>query len=506
MAVAHTTRAPAPAGVEILLRDGSTIHVRPSQPDDREALEEFFGSLSERSRQLRFFSGAANVQAAALLAAGAGRIGGFGLLATRGDGRVLAHAMYGAIGAHRAEAAFAVADDLQGSGIATILLAHLAGQAEASGIHWFTAEVLPENHRMVDVFRSSGFAVEIHSQPGMIELEFPTALSPEARARFEDRERTAAAAAVRSILEPASIAVIGASHRPGTVGHETLNNLIDAGFTGPVHAVNSRGGRIGAQECYRAIADIPGPVELAVIATPAATVVDVARQCAAKGVRALVILSAGFAESGEEGAQRQRDLVAVCRAAGMRLVGPNCLGVMNTAPGVRLNASFSPAFPPPGSIGFLSQSGALGLAIADQAAMLGLGISSFVSNGNKADISGNDLLQYWEQDDATNLVVLYLESFGNPRKFSRIARRVAARKPILAVKSGRSVAGAKATSSHTGALVAASDVTVDALFRQAGVVRTDTLSELFDVAKVLSAGPAPQGSRVGVVTNAGGLG
>ena len=269
-----------------------------------------------------------------------------------------------------------------------------------------------------------------------------------------------------------------------------------------MYAVNRRGGTIESLEAYRSVAEIPEPVELAIVATPAATVVDVARDCAAKGVRALVVLSAGFAEAGEEGSARQRELVGVCRGAGMRLVGPNCLGVMNTAPAVRLNASFAPAFPPAGSIGFLSQSGALGLAIVDNATTLGLGISTFVSNGNKADISGNDLIQYWEQDDRTALIVLYIESFGNPRKFAHIARRVGARKPILAVKSGRSAAGAKATSSHTGALVSASDVTVDALFRQAGVVRTDTLSELFDVARMLASQPVPRGGRIGIVTNA----
>ena len=497
---------PPPGGVEILLRDGSTVHVRSVRPEDRAALEQFFESLSERSRYLRFFSAAANLEAVAQLAAETGEHGGFGLVATRGDDQVLAHAMYGATGGDHGEVAFAVADELQGTGIATILLAHLAEQAEAAGIHHFTAEVLPDNRRMLEVFRDSGFPTEIRSLPGVIDVQFPTALGPEARARFEDRERISAAAALRSVLKPSSVAVIGASRRPGNVGHETLKNLLSAGFTGPVHAVNARGGTIASVEAHKSVADVSGSVDLAIIATPANTVVDVARQCAAKGVRALVVLSAGFAEVGEEGAARQRELVDVCRAAGMRLVGPNCLGVMNTAADVRLNASFAPAFPPAGSVGFLSQSGALGLAIVDHASALGLGISSFVSNGNKADISANDVLQYWEQDDATGVIVLYLESFGNPRKFGRIARRVAASKPILAVKSGRSAAGAKATSSHTGALVSASDITVDALFRQSGVIRTDTLSELFDVARLLASQPVPRGGRVGIVTNAGGLG
>ena len=503
---ARTPSPPPPAGVEIVLRDGSTVHVREVGPDDLDRLEQFFGGLSERSRELRFFSTAVNVGASARLAAEAGERGGLSLGATRGDGELVAHAMYGAPDGGHAEVAFAVADTLQGSGIATIMLAHLAEYAEARGIDWFTAETLPENHRMIEVFRESGFHVELRSLPGVIDVRMPTAHTPGARERFEARERTAAAAAVRSVLEPSSVAVIGASRRPGTVGHETLRNLLTAGFTGPVYAVNAGGGHVCGLHAHLAVGDIPGPVELAVIATPAPTVVDVARQCGQKGVRALVIMSAGFAEIGEEGVARQRELLEVCRAAGMRLIGPNCLGVMNTDESIRLNATFAPDFPPAGSIGFLSQSGALGLAIIDHAFALGLGITSFVSNGNKADISGNDLLEYWAQHDATDVVVLYIESFGNPRRFGRIARDVAKRKPILAVKSGRSAAGAKATSSHTGALVSASDVTVDALFRQAGVIRTDTLSELFEVARLLADQPVPRGPRVGIVTNAGGLG
>jgi acyl-CoA synthetase (NDP forming) len=239
---------------------------------------------------------------------------------------------------------------------------------------------------------------------------------------------------------------------------------------------------------------------------PAPAVVWTAQECAAAGVRALVVISAGFAEAGPTGTQRQAQLLAVCRDAGMRLIGPNCLGIVNTSPEVRLDATFGPAVPLPGRVGFLSQSGALGLAVIDYAVQLGLGLSSFVSVGNKADVSSNDLLDYWEEDPGTDVALLYLESFGNPRRFARIARRVGRRKPIVAVKSGRSAAGARASSSHTGALLAASDVTVDALFRQAGVIRTDTLHELFDVASLLANQPRPRGRRVGIVTNAGGPG
>ena len=239
---------------------------------------------------------------------------------------------------------------------------------------------------------------------------------------------------------------------------------------------------------------------------PAAGVVDVARQCAAKGVRGLIVISAGFGETGPEGLARQHDLLEVCRASGMRLIGPNCMGIVNTDPELVLNGTFSTAWPPTGRVGFLSQSGALGLAVMGQAAALGLGLSTFVSVGNKADVSGNDLLCYWEQDDRTDLVLLYLESFGNPRRFGRLARRIGRTKPVVVVKSGRSVAGQRAASSHTGALLAASDTTVDALFRQHGVIRTDTLEEMFDVATLLANQPVPAGKRVAIVTNAGGLG
>jgi acetyl coenzyme A synthetase (ADP forming)-like protein len=465
----------------------------------------FLASLSENSRRLRYFSGGADPGWAAQAAVDVDYPESYGIVATREEGRIVAHATYVAATQSRAEVAFAVADELHGMGIATTLLAHLKAAAEGAGISLFEASVMAENHPMIGVFRESGFAVDTHSEPGVIHLDFPTALGPEARQRFDERESVAAAAAVRAFLAPSSLAVVGASRRPGTVGHETLRNVLDAGYTGPVYAVNKGADSVLSLPAFRSMADLPGPAELAVIAVPAAAVVETARECAEVGVRALVVLSAGFAEAGGDGAARQRDLVDVCRASGMRLVGPNCLGVLNTDPSVRLNATFAPSFPPAGQVGVLSQSGALGLAVVDHAQTLGLGLSTFVSNGNKADISGNDLLQFWEQDEATKLIVLYLESFGNPRKFARLARRVGAIKPILAVKSGRSKAGVRAAGSHTGALIYASDVTVDALFRQAGVIRTDTLSELFDVAKLLDAQPVPDGGRVGIVTNAGGL-
>jgi acetyl coenzyme A synthetase (ADP forming)-like protein len=319
-----------------------------------------------------------------------------------------------------------------------------------------------------------------------------------------EQEAVSARAALRTFLYPTAVAVIGASRDRGTIGAEILHDLVATGFTGPVYPVNPRARSVGSIAAYPSIRDVPGAVDLAVVVVPALAVVPVARECAEKGVRALVVISAGFAETGPEGAARQNELLAICRSSGMRLIGPNCMGIMNTDPAVRLNATFAPRFPPEGRIGFLSQSGALGLAVIDHVIGRGLGLSSFLSVGNKADVSGNDALQFWETDPRTDVVLLYLESFGNARKFARITRRITKTKPIVAVKSGRSTAGTRATSSHTGALVATSDASVDALFRHAGVIRTDTLAELFDVAALLSEQPLPAGPRVAILTNAGG--
>ena len=492
-----------------MLRDGSTVHVRPVRPDDREALKRFLERLSPDSRSLRFFSLGVNLDGAADWAADVDYDLRFGLVALGGTRQaVVGHATWSRDDPDddHAEVAFEIADAYQGNGLGTILLAHLADAAQERGVSAFEAEVLPHNHRMAEVFRESGFAVRTRSGPDVLRVEFPTEMSDDALDRFDDRDRTAAEAAVAKFLRPGSVAVIGASRERGTVGGEIFHNLIATAFEGPVYPVNPRARVVQSVPAFSSVRDVLSDVELAVVAVPAPLVADVARQCAAKGVDAMLVISAGFAETGDEGRARQDELVAICREAGIRLIGPNCLGVLNTSPDVRLDAMFGPLFPPHGNVGFLSQSGALGLAVIDYAQELGLGLSSFVSVGNKADISGNDLIQYWESDPETDVILLYLESFGNPRKFARIAPRVAREKPIVAVKSGRSAAGARATSSHTGALISASDVTVDSLFRQAGVIRTDTLAELFDVARVLANQPLPRGRRVAIVTNAGGPG
>ena len=493
--------------VDVVLRDGSTVHLRPVSATDEGALLELFEGLGPDSRMFRFFSAATDLKYTARLMADVDYEGRYGLVASRGeDGRLVGHGIYIKTSSGRAEVAFAIADEMQGLGLATLLLAHLAEAAHANGVAVFFAEVLPQNHRMIEVFRESGFPVETSSAPGAIRAEFPTSFSPEAVRHFEERDRLAAAAAVRHFLEPQTVAVIGASRRRGTVGGEIFHNLLESGFDGIVHPVNPATDVVQAVRAYRSVAEVPGEVDLAVVAVPARSALTVARECAAKRVRALTVISAGFAEVGGEGAELQRELVEVCRNAGMRLIGPNCLGVLNMADGSRLNATFAPAAPPPGNVGFVTQSGALGLALIELATDRGLGVSSFASIGNRADISANDFLEYWEGDQATDVALLYIESFSDPRRFARLARRIGREKPIAVVKSGRSVSGERATSSHTGALLSASDVTVDALFEQAGVIRTETLAELLDVASLLGSQPLPLGPRVGIVTNAGGPG
>ena len=492
---------------DTILRDGSAIRIREARPQDEPALVVFLRGLAPESRRMRFAGMVNDLDGLAHRWAAPAQTGDCSLVAETGIAdRIIAHASYDRVGPDLAEVAFIVADDAQGRGIATLLLEELAERAQEAGISTFCADVLAENARMLRVFHESGFPTRLRAEPGSVLVEFPTALTGPARERFEKREQIAAAAAVRGLLYPASVAVVGASRRRGTIGGELFHNLLSGGFTGPVYPVNPNADVVQSVAAYRSIGDVPGPVDLAVLVVPAPSAVDVARACAEKGVKTIVVVSPGFAEIGGEGIARQRELLAVCRQAGMRLVGPNCMGVINLAPSVSMNATFSPTAPIGGRVGFLSQSGALGLAIIEHANRLGLGLSSFISIGNKADLSGNDFLQYWEDDPASAVLALYLESVGNPRKFARIARRVGRSKPIIAVKSGRSAAGARATSSHTGALIGASDVTVDALFHQAGVVRTDTLGEFFDVASLLANQPLPAGRRVAILTNGGGPG
>jgi acetate---CoA ligase (ADP-forming) len=502
----------SPGGPEttLVLRDGSTVAVRPIQAHDETALAGFYGKLSPESQAFRFFASPTDVGEIAKRLAISNFESQFGLAALAGN-ELVGHAVYVLTAGSRAEIGLAIADAYQGRGLGILLLGQLAEAAAQAGVQVFTAVVKADNHRMLDLLRDSGFPLLLRSEPGEIHADLPTALSPEARANFERRDALAALAAVNRFLAPHSIAVIGDSLGPETTGGAILRNLVNSRFAGPLHPVNGTGEPVDGRRAFKSVQDIPEAVEMAVIAVPASAALDAAGECAQKGVRALVVISGGFAESGAEGAALQHRLLEVCRQAGMRLVGPNCMGVLNTSPSVRLNASLVPDFPLRGRIGFLSQSGSLGLAVMEHARTVGAGFSAFVSVGNNADVSGNDLMQFWEVDAETNLIMLYLESFRDPRTFARVARRVGRSTPILVVKGGRSAAGARASTAHTGALVrpssirlATSGLSEDALFQQAGIIRTETLEELFDTALVLSDQPLPASNRVAILTNAGG--
>ena len=493
--------------VDVILRDGTTLRLRPPRRRDADALLEFFGSLSERSLYLRFHGfpqfGPRLVEP--LLEPDWEERGVLlGALAGEDGERVVGVASYVRLrDPALAEAAFTVADDYQGRGVGTRLLEQLAARAAEVGIERFVAEVLPENRSMLGVFEGVGFQLSRKLEGGEVEVQFPIASTETYRERVEERDHLAVTASLRPFFEPRSIAVIGASRRRGSIGGELFRNVLAGDFAGAAYPVNRDGEPVAGVRAYRSIEEVPEPVDLAVISLPAAAVLEAAEEALRKGVRALVVISAGFAEVGSEGAERQERLLALVRAHGARLIGPNCLGI--AAAGPSLNATFAARSAPRGNIGFSSQSGALGLALLEAAEARGLGLSAFVSIGNKADVSSNDLLEWWEDDSATDVVLLYVESFGNPRRFGRLARRVARRKPILALKSGTTATGQRAASSHTAAL-AGSEAAVDALFHQAGVIRAASLEELVDVATLLSSQPEPRGRQVAVLTNAGGLG
>lgn len=329
--------------------------------------------------------------------------------------------------------------------------------------------------------------------------------SQEMLAAMDARDQTAEAASLGPVLRPSSVVVVGAGHRERSVGHQVLRNILDGGFTGEVYVVNPHRDQVLGVASWLSAADLPATPDLAVVAVPAAGVVDVVRDCGRRGVRAVLVLTSGFGEIGPDGSHHQDRVLAVVRHYGMRMVGPNCLGLLNTGPAVRLNATFATLPLDPGPLGLVSQSGALGIAVLVAAGRCGLGISQFVSIGNKADVSANDLLMAWQEDEPTRAVALYLESFGNPRKFVRIARRVSRRKPVIAIKAGRSEAGRRAGQSHTAA-AASSDVVVDAMFHQAGVIRVDSMERMLDAARVLCDQPLPAGPRIGIIGNSGGPG
>ena len=488
---------------DVILRDGSTLRLRPPVAEDGDALVEFFSRLSERSRYLRFhgFPSVGPKLVESVLEPDWRERGA--LIGTL-DGHIVAVANWARLHDPRvAEVAFAVADEAQGHGIGTRLLEQLAARAAEGGVEEFVAEVMHDNTAMLAVFRDAGFALTRVGAGG--ELEIRLAISPTNNYRdlVANRDHIAVRASLEPFFSPGTVAVVGASKRRGSIGGELFRNILAGDFTGSAYPVNRNADAVAGVHGYSSVAEIPEQVELVVICVPGEQVLAAAEDALQAGVRALVVISAGFAETGDEGAVRQEQLLALVREHGARLLGPNCLGIASSQ--THLNATFAPRSFPAGKIGFSSQSGALGLALLERAEARDLGITSFVSIGNKADISSNDLLEWWEDDDETELVLLYLESFGNPRAFSRIARSVARRKPVLALKGGSTGAGSRAAGSHTAAL-AGSDAAADALFREAGVIRARTLDELIDVATLLSAQPVPRGRRVALLTNAGGLG
>ena len=492
---------------DVILRDGRTLRLRPPRREDAEGLLEFFRGLSEASLYRRFhgFPHLSEQLVEPLLEPDWHERGALlGALAEEQGENVVAVANYVRLrDPALAEAAFTVADAHQGRGIGTRLLEQLAQRAAGVGIESFVAEVLPGNRDMLSVFEAAGFELTRELQGGELEVRFPIAPTETYELRVAERDHTAVTASLRPFFEPHSVAVIGASRRRGSIGGELFRNILAGDFGGAAYPVNREGEPVAGVRAYSSIEDIPETVDVAVISLPGPAVLEAAAQALQAGTRALVVISAGFAEIGSEGAERQDQLLALVRAHGARLIGPNCLGI--AAAGPSLNATFAARRAPAGNIGFSSQSGALGIALLEAAESRGLGLSAFVSIGNKADVSTNDLLEWWEDDLATALVLMYVESFGNPRRFGRLARRVARRKPILALKSGTSASGRRAASSHTAAL-AGSEAAVDALFRQAGVIRAGSLEELVDVAALLSTQPEPRGRSVAVLTNAGGLG
>jgi acetyl coenzyme A synthetase (ADP forming)-like protein len=491
----------------LIMRDGSTAAIRPAEPSDAVMMQQFVDRLSPESRRRRFFSESSpSSDSTAALCHSSNPRSQFTLVVTRvwkGTLRIIAAGSYWARDEQTAEVAMAVDDAFHGKGLGTLLLERLALQAIRHGFIRLWAVTHAENLAMREVFRESGFTAHEAYEGEDMAVELSLIPTEKTVTRGEVRERLATTASLRPFFQPQSIAIIGVSHDPHKIGYRLLDAVTAGGFRGGIYPVNPKATDIKNIRTYPSVQEIPEPVDLAIIAVPRGSVSSVIDECAAKGIRACVIITAGFAEAGADGAALQRQLVAKVRQHGMRMIGPNCFGIVNTDPAVRLNATFTSLFPPQGKVAMSSQSGALGLATLAGARRVRLGISSFASVGNKADVSTNDLLQYWEEDPATDTILLYVESFGNPRRFARIARRVSRCKPIIAVKAGRSQSGRRAASSHTAAL-AASDVAVDALFHQAGVIRAESLDELLNLAAGLSNQPLPPGRRVGIVTNAGG--
>ena len=489
---------------DVVLRDGAVAHVRPIAPTDADGIRRFHGGESAESIYFRFFAPMKTLSdkdvarftqvdydwRVALVATVRGEIIGIGRFDRLDD--------------TTAEVAFNIADAHQGRGVGSVLLEHLAAIGQERGLAKFVADVLPANRKMIQVFTEAGYEVNYHFEDGVIEVAFTIEPTLQSQAVRLSREHRAEALSVRSALFPDSIAVVGASRRVDSIGHQLLTNIRAGGFTGRVHAVNIEARHVQGLEAHSRVSEIPGQIDLAIIAVPAASVQLAVQDCATAGVKTLLVVSAGFAESGPIGQRRQDKLLQTARAYGMRIIGPNSFGIINSHPDVGLNASLARAVPPAGHLGLFSQSGALGIAVLDLAGRRNLGISSFASAGNRVDVSGNDFMQYWIDDDETHAVGLYLESMGNPRRFFRIARELSLRKPVIIVKSGISSFGVPP--GHRVRASQAPPAAFDAMLRQAGVIRVENVHQLFDVAQLLVHQPLPRGGRVAIVGNSNALG
>ncbi|MEV7321421.1 GNAT family N-acetyltransferase [Streptomyces sp. NPDC093970] len=505
---------------DVVLRDGGTARVRPITVDDADRLVSFYEQVSDESKYYRFFAPYPRLSAKDVHRfTHHDFVDRVGLAATIG-GEFIATVRYDRIGpggmpasapADEAEVAFLVQDAHQGRGVASALLEHIAAVARERGIRRFAAEVLPANNKMIKVFTDAGYTQQRSFEDGVVRLEFDLEPTDRSVAVQRAREQRAEARSVRRLLTPGSVAVIGVGRAPGGVGRSVLGNLRDAGFTGRLHAVNRAFPddleEVDGVPAHRRVRDIDGPVDVAVVAVPAEQVPDVVTDCGEHGVQGLVVLAAGYAESGPDGRERQRELVRQARTYGMRIIGPNAFGIINTAADVRLNASLAPEMPRPGRIGLFAQSGAIGIALLSRLHRRGggvtgtTGVSTFVSSGNRADVSGNDVLQYWYDDAETDVVLMYLESIGNPRKFTRLARRTAAAKPLVVVQGAGS-----APQGHAVRATRLPHATVSALLRQAGVIRVDTITELVDAGLLLARQPLPAGPRVTILGNSESLG
>jgi len=509
MSEGEEIKYPAQYETEVLLKDGMRLMIRPIRDDDIDEWLGFISRLSDQTKYLRFHHIPTLGHEDAVRFCTVDYHNTFAFVAEKlkkKEREIIAIGRYYRLPDETsAEVAFVIEDAYQGRGIGTKLVEWLANLARDNGINRFEADVLAENDEMMTVFRDYGFHITSYLEEGVYHVSFPIARTKMVAAKEEERQRISTLASLRYLLSPRSVAIIGASRNPGTIGQLLFQCIMQSRFSGVVYPVNPKADAVMSVKAYPSVLDISDDIDLAIVAVPAKIVVNVVDECGRKGVRTIIVISDGFSESGPEGTTRERELRSVALGYGMRLVGPNCMGVINTDPAINMNASFSPIYPPRGNVAFLSQSGAMGLAILDYAKSIEMGISGFASVGNRADISANDFLQYWEEDKSTRVLLLYLESFGNPRSFGRIARRVSGSKPIVAVKSGRTAAGSRAASSHTGAL-ASSEVASSALFHQAGIIRVNTMGELFDVATLLSGQPVAKGRRVVIVTNGGGPG